>query len=39
MKALCRDCVVERCRLLRLKSQLNEDYKTVSNLLKLEVKG
>ncbi|XP_053136826.1 ubiquitin carboxyl-terminal hydrolase 48 isoform X3 [Hemicordylus capensis] len=39
VKALCRDCVVERCRVLRLKSQLNEDYKTVSNLLKVTVKG
>ncbi|XP_006008902.1 ubiquitin carboxyl-terminal hydrolase 48 isoform X2 [Latimeria chalumnae] len=32
--ALCRDCVVERCRVLRLKNQLNEDYKVISNLLK-----
>ncbi|KAJ6656859.1 hypothetical protein lerEdw1_003190 [Lerista edwardsae] len=39
LKALCRDCVVERCRLLRLKSQLSEDYKAVSNLLKVAVKG
>uniref|UniRef100_A0A670JJ95 Ubiquitin carboxyl-terminal hydrolase 48 n=1 Tax=Podarcis muralis TaxID=64176 RepID=A0A670JJ95_PODMU len=39
VKALCRDCVVERCRVLRLKNQLNEDYKTVSNLLKVTVKG
>uniref|UniRef100_A0A8D2L9K5 Ubiquitin carboxyl-terminal hydrolase 48 n=1 Tax=Varanus komodoensis TaxID=61221 RepID=A0A8D2L9K5_VARKO len=38
-KALCRDCVVERCRVLRLKSQLNEDYKAVSNLLKVAVRG
>lgn len=39
MKALCKECVVERCRVLRLKNQLNEDYKTVSNLLKTTVKG
>ncbi|XP_063001242.1 ubiquitin carboxyl-terminal hydrolase 48 isoform X2 [Elgaria multicarinata webbii] len=39
VKALCRDCVVERCRVLRLKNQLNEDYKAVSNLLKVAVKG
>ncbi|XP_061456822.1 ubiquitin carboxyl-terminal hydrolase 48 isoform X2 [Rhineura floridana] len=38
-KALCRECVVERCRVLRLKNQLNEDYKTVSNLLKVTIKG
>ncbi|XP_060707924.1 ubiquitin carboxyl-terminal hydrolase 48 isoform X1 [Hemiscyllium ocellatum] len=30
--ALCRDCVVEKCRILRLKNQLNEDYKIISNL-------
>ncbi|XP_043919177.1 ubiquitin carboxyl-terminal hydrolase 48 isoform X3 [Protopterus annectens] len=35
--ALCWDCVVERCRVLRLKSQLNEDFKIVSNLLKTSV--
>uniref|UniRef100_A0A674KBV0 Ubiquitin carboxyl-terminal hydrolase 48 n=2 Tax=Terrapene triunguis TaxID=2587831 RepID=A0A674KBV0_9SAUR len=39
VKALCKDCVVERCRILRLKNQLNEDYKTVTNLLKITVKG
>ncbi|KAM4886068.1 ubiquitin carboxyl-terminal hydrolase 48 isoform 5-T6 [Sylvia borin] len=39
VKALCKDCVVERCRILRLKNQLNEDYKTVTNLLKMTVKG
>uniref|UniRef100_A0A452QVH8 Ubiquitin carboxyl-terminal hydrolase 48 n=1 Tax=Ursus americanus TaxID=9643 RepID=A0A452QVH8_URSAM len=39
VKALCKECVVERCRVLRLKSQLNEDYKTVNNLLKATVKG
>lgn len=30
---------MERCRILRLKNQLNEDYKTVTNLLKMTVKG
>ncbi|KAJ7426495.1 Ubiquitin carboxyl-terminal hydrolase 48 [Willisornis vidua] len=39
VKALCKDCVVERCRILRLKNQLNEDYKAVTNLLKVTVKG
>uniref|UniRef100_A0A8C6NB66 Ubiquitin carboxyl-terminal hydrolase 48 n=1 Tax=Melopsittacus undulatus TaxID=13146 RepID=A0A8C6NB66_MELUD len=39
VKALCKDCVVERCRILRLKNRLNEDYKTVTNLLKVTVKG
>ncbi|XP_029422055.1 ubiquitin carboxyl-terminal hydrolase 48 isoform X9 [Nannospalax galili] len=39
VKALCKECVVERCRVLRLKSQLNEDYKTVNNLLKATTKG
>ncbi|XP_012506398.1 PREDICTED: ubiquitin carboxyl-terminal hydrolase 48 isoform X3 [Propithecus coquereli] len=39
VKALCKECVVERCRILRLKNQLNEDYKTVNNLLKATVKG
>lgn len=38
VKALCKECVVERCRVLRLKNQLNEDYKTVNNLLKATVK-
>ncbi|XP_053308478.1 ubiquitin carboxyl-terminal hydrolase 48 [Spea bombifrons] len=33
--ALCKSCVVERCRLLRLKNQLNEDYKTICNLVKV----
>lgn len=31
---LCRECVGQRCRVLRLKNQLNEDYKEVSNLVK-----
>lgn len=39
VRALCRDCVVERCRVLRLKNQLNEDYKIVSNLLKGTMEG
>uniref|UniRef100_A0A670ZR19 Ubiquitin carboxyl-terminal hydrolase 48 n=1 Tax=Pseudonaja textilis TaxID=8673 RepID=A0A670ZR19_PSETE len=39
VKALCKDCVVERCRVLRLKSRLSEDYKAVCNLLKAAVKG
>ncbi|KAL7976145.1 hypothetical protein Chor_008242 [Crotalus horridus] len=38
-KALCKDCVVERCRVLRLKNRLSEDYKAVCNLLKAVVKG
>ncbi|XP_007518887.1 ubiquitin carboxyl-terminal hydrolase 48-like [Erinaceus europaeus] len=38
-KALCKECVVERCRVMRLKNQLNEDYKTVNNLLRAPVKG
>ncbi|XP_063292765.1 ubiquitin carboxyl-terminal hydrolase 48 isoform X3 [Pelobates fuscus] len=33
--ALCKDCVVERCRVLRLKNQLNEDHKAISNLVKV----
>lgn len=32
--SLCRECVGQRCRVLRLKNQLNEDYKEVSNLVK-----
>uniref|UniRef100_A0A3B5LMN2 Ubiquitin carboxyl-terminal hydrolase 48 n=1 Tax=Xiphophorus couchianus TaxID=32473 RepID=A0A3B5LMN2_9TELE len=32
--SLCRDCVSERCRVLRLKKQLDEDYKEISNLVK-----
>nr|XP_032824287.1 ubiquitin carboxyl-terminal hydrolase 48 isoform X1 [Petromyzon marinus] len=32
--SLCRDCVVERCRVLQLKSRLSDDYRTVSTLLK-----
>ncbi|KAM8927094.1 ubiquitin carboxyl-terminal hydrolase 48 isoform 3-T3 [Pelodytes ibericus] len=33
--ALCKDCVVERCRILRLKNQLNEDHKTIATLVKV----
>uniref|UniRef100_A0A674P5T5 Ubiquitin carboxyl-terminal hydrolase 48 n=1 Tax=Takifugu rubripes TaxID=31033 RepID=A0A674P5T5_TAKRU len=36
---LCRECVGERCRVLRLKNQLNEDYKEVSNLVKRAASG
>uniref|UniRef100_A0A3P9Q730 Ubiquitin carboxyl-terminal hydrolase 48 n=1 Tax=Poecilia reticulata TaxID=8081 RepID=A0A3P9Q730_POERE len=32
--SMCRDCVSERCRVLRLKKQLDEDYKEISNLVK-----
>ncbi|XP_029948183.1 ubiquitin carboxyl-terminal hydrolase 48 [Salarias fasciatus] len=32
--SLCRECVSQRCRVLRLKNQLTEDYKEVSNLVK-----
>ncbi|KAJ0023448.1 hypothetical protein NQD34_003347 [Periophthalmus magnuspinnatus] len=32
--SLCRECVEQRCRVLRLKNQLSEDYKEVSNLVK-----
>lgn len=39
VKALCRECVVERCRVLRLKNQLNEDYKAVASLLKGPARG
>ncbi|XP_006641945.1 ubiquitin carboxyl-terminal hydrolase 48 isoform X1 [Lepisosteus oculatus] len=35
--SLCQDCVVQRCRVLRLKNQLNEDYKVISNLVKVAV--
>ncbi|XP_066546567.1 ubiquitin carboxyl-terminal hydrolase 48 isoform X3 [Amia ocellicauda] len=37
--ALCQDCVKQRCRVLRLKNQLNEDYKVISNLVKVAVNG
>ncbi|XP_041836368.1 ubiquitin carboxyl-terminal hydrolase 48 [Melanotaenia boesemani] len=37
--SLCRECVSQRCRVLRLKNQLNEDYKEVSNLVKRSLSG
>lgn len=37
--SLCRDCVSERCRVLRLKKQLDEDYKEISNLVKRTPSG
>ncbi|XP_061075552.1 ubiquitin carboxyl-terminal hydrolase 48 isoform X2 [Conger conger] len=37
--SLCQDCVVQRCWVLRLKNQLNEDYKEVSNFVKLPLKS
>ncbi|XP_036386850.1 ubiquitin carboxyl-terminal hydrolase 48 isoform X1 [Megalops cyprinoides] len=37
--SLCLECVVQRCRVLRLKNQLNEDYKEVSNLVKTPLKS
>ncbi|KAM6947353.1 ubiquitin carboxyl-terminal hydrolase 48 isoform 1-T3 [Lycodopsis pacificus] len=37
--SLCRDCVSQRCRVLRLKNQLNEDYKEVTNLVKRTLSG
>ncbi|XP_040279587.1 ubiquitin carboxyl-terminal hydrolase 48 isoform X1 [Bufo bufo] len=36
-ESLCKDCVVERCRVLRLKNQLNEDHKSIANLVKVSV--
>lgn len=36
--SLCRDCVAQRCRVLRLKNQLNEDYREVTNLAKAALK-
>uniref|UniRef100_UPI0037E73434 ubiquitin carboxyl-terminal hydrolase 48 isoform X2 n=1 Tax=Semicossyphus pulcher TaxID=241346 RepID=UPI0037E73434 len=32
--SLCMECVSQRCRVLRLKNQLNEDFKEISNLVK-----
>lgn len=32
--SLCEECVGQRCRVLRLKNQLNEDYREVSNMVK-----
>ncbi|XP_049895283.1 ubiquitin carboxyl-terminal hydrolase 48 isoform X1 [Epinephelus moara] len=37
--SLCRECVSQRCRVLRLKNQLNEDYKEVTNLVKRTISG
>ncbi|XP_056293514.1 ubiquitin carboxyl-terminal hydrolase 48 isoform X1 [Pseudoliparis swirei] len=37
--SLCRECVGQRCRVLRLKNQLNEDYKEVTNLVKRTLSG
>ncbi|KAM9364177.1 ubiquitin carboxyl-terminal hydrolase 48 isoform 1-T2 [Pholidichthys leucotaenia] len=37
--SMCRECVSQRCRVLRLKNQLNEDYKEVSNLVKRTLSG
>ncbi|XP_061583963.1 ubiquitin carboxyl-terminal hydrolase 48 isoform X2 [Cololabis saira] len=35
--SLCRECVSQRCRVLRLKNQLNEDYKEIANMVKQPV--
>ncbi|XP_072571838.1 ubiquitin carboxyl-terminal hydrolase 48 isoform X3 [Paramormyrops kingsleyae] len=37
--SLCKECVVQQCRVLRLKNQLNKDYKEVSSLMKIPVKS
>ncbi|XP_031586324.1 ubiquitin carboxyl-terminal hydrolase 48 isoform X1 [Oreochromis aureus] len=37
--SLCRECVSQRCRVLRLKNQLSEDYKEISNLVKRTFSG
>ncbi|TRY94892.1 hypothetical protein DNTS_032992 [Danionella cerebrum] len=37
--SLCRDCVTQRCRVIRLKNQLNEDYREVTNLAKASLKS
>ncbi|XP_056131110.1 ubiquitin carboxyl-terminal hydrolase 48 [Lampris incognitus] len=37
--SLCKMCVGQRCRVLRLKNQLNEDYREVSNLVKRTLSG
>ncbi|XP_076846101.1 ubiquitin carboxyl-terminal hydrolase 48 isoform X2 [Brachyhypopomus gauderio] len=36
---LCRDCVTRRCQVLRLKNQLSEDYREVTNLAKAQLKS
>ena len=33
-ESICSDCVRERCRVIRMKSRLAEDHKTISTLLK-----
>jgi len=35
--ALCKECVVQKCREMRLKSKLAADSKDVSNLLKIQL--
>uniref|UniRef100_A0A8C9YXK0 ubiquitinyl hydrolase 1 n=1 Tax=Sander lucioperca TaxID=283035 RepID=A0A8C9YXK0_SANLU len=37
--SLCRECVSQRCRVLRLKNQLNEDFKEITNLVKRTLSG
>uniref|UniRef100_A0A673FVS7 Ubiquitin carboxyl-terminal hydrolase 48 n=1 Tax=Sinocyclocheilus rhinocerous TaxID=307959 RepID=A0A673FVS7_9TELE len=37
--SLCRDCVTQRCRVIRLKNQLNEDYREVMNFVKTPMKS
>ncbi|XP_046881720.1 ubiquitin carboxyl-terminal hydrolase 48 isoform X1 [Hypomesus transpacificus] len=37
--SLCEECVGQRCRVLRLKNQLHEDYREVSNLVKSNTKS
>ncbi|CAN9512162.1 unnamed protein product [Ophioblennius macclurei] len=37
--SLCKECVSQRCRVIRLKNQLAEDYKEVSNLVKRSLSG
>uniref|UniRef100_A0A1A8JP84 Ubiquitin carboxyl-terminal hydrolase 48 n=3 Tax=Nothobranchius TaxID=28779 RepID=A0A1A8JP84_NOTKU len=37
--SLCRECVSQQCRVLRLKNQLSEDFKEVSNLVKRSISG
>ncbi|KAK5911825.1 hypothetical protein CesoFtcFv8_001761 [Champsocephalus esox] len=37
--SMCRECVSQRCRVLRLKNQLNEDYKEITNLVKRTLSG
>ncbi|XP_071403639.1 ubiquitin carboxyl-terminal hydrolase 48 isoform X3 [Centroberyx affinis] len=37
--SLCKECVGQRCRVLRLKNQLNEDYREVSSQVKRTLSG